>query len=296
MFEKRGEQSNPTNEQSISQTNILVVVNPTYRQTVEDMLHRYGYSREDYSVAPDISTGRRMVDGKSVVITDDSAIAFKAKSSKVIRTDSDDFSEQLKSTLEGKVSVYGQEIHEAQKTKKKRVLVVDDDKNYLTLCKQTLKNLGYEVKTIDNEDGKIEENAIYEIAETGSDIVILNYDVDKTNTTTGLRLLLILKGFFCDMPIIVQTEYDNNRVNENATKNGVYAVIRKSSDLTELTDSVAKALGLQQALVKAGQSPTPFSDGTIDRYIEKLQGSEKEPKPETTTDRFERELEKAHRE
>jgi len=233
LYEKRG---NTTSIDNCFNSKILIAVPSTdERKDIEDRLKRYGYSKNDYSIASGTSEAKKMLNGAQVVITNDPAVAMRANGAQVIRTDiRDDDKEREKleekfiSALEGKVEQY--QI-------KGDLLMISDDVSTLDVYQKELWDLGYRSKIIvDKGDGRIREETIRYIADGNkTDAIIMDCE-DDMDTTSGLMFLLILRGYYPDKPIIAR--YNNERVKENAMRYQANSGIKKLATGLELYNVV----------------------------------------------------------
>lgn len=241
MYEKRG---NTTSIDKCLNSKILIAV-PSIdeRNDIETRLKRYGYSKNDYSIASGTSEAKKMLEGVQVVITNDPAVAMYSNGSQVIRTDIRDdekekrkLEEKFNSVLEGKVEQY---------KIKGNLLMISDDVSSLNTYQKELWDLGYRTKTIvDKGDGRVREESIRYIAEgSKTDAIIMDCE-DDMDTTSGLMLLLILRGDFPNIPIIGR--YNNKKVKESAIRYGANAGIKKSADGSDLYNMIEGLLNPQK--------------------------------------------------
>lgn len=149
---------------------------------------------------------------------------------------------------------------------KYKVLVVEDDPHQSRLYQQGLEDEGYEVKTADTREKAME------IVRGGHiDVVVTDCDLDKTSpfhtTSSGLYLIQMIKSEQPNTPIIFYTGHKSPALKRFVKQIGAYEALTKSSDLTPLKDAVKGAI---QKYHGAGQSMSPLSDGTVDKYAEEL--------------------------
>ena len=223
MYEKRGESDN--RRDLTSQFNILVAGWPDTISKIEEILHGQPYSID---TADSIEKGKEKLSANSydAVITDEPAIAFRA-GEKTIRISSNPEPSDVLSALEDRVNSYKLL---KQTLKNKKIVVVDDEQNYLMLCKQQLEDKGYEVITVDNY-----EDAIYAVIELKAEMLITDYAFDKTSSTDGLKLAKDIKFLKPEIPIILQTEkkkqeFENIKIRARQKEYGIHVVIQKLSD------------------------------------------------------------------
>jgi DNA-binding response OmpR family regulator len=117
---------------------------------------------------------------------------------------------------------------------KKRLLILDDDKDILDVMHEIFNDEGYEVKTIENAD-----NILNDIANYRPDIILLDYILNginggeichqiKTNETT------------CTIPIIIVTAY--SKVINSLGSYGCDGFVSKPFEIAELVQQVNELL------------------------------------------------------
>jgi DNA-binding NtrC family response regulator len=112
-------------------------------------------------------------------------------------------------------------------TMKKRILLVDDEKNILKVMSASLRKEGYEVET-----ARSGEEAIGKIGTNRYSLIITDYKLPGIN---GLGLLQELKGKDPDLPIIILTAYGTIEKAVEAMKKGASNYLTKPLNLDELT-------------------------------------------------------------
>ena len=210
-----------------------------------------------------------------VVLTDDEEVAQKADTmgisifvgyaSQISRVqakykldiNSGDLDTTLPSSLEKAISLYQQSC---QQPAKPTVLIVEDEPNYLKLCKDTFEDEGFKVKTAKNVD-----EAILRIQERGIDVIVTDLKLDYASSG-GFHVLQTVIAEKLNIPIILHTcSGSNPTVVSTAKKAGMYDVLKKE------TGSEIKLLDIVKGLLEPkGQSMSPLSDGTIDQYAGEL--------------------------
>lgn len=128
----------------------------------------------------------------------------------------------------------------------KRILVVDDKANLLSLMRMILEDEQYQVSVL--QDGK---NAVERVRATEPDLVILDL---KLGDTSGLDILQSLKAqrATADIPVIVYTaavieaEEVERLVAEDPARYTGVSVLQKPFDLDALLDQVQSVLGTAQ--------------------------------------------------
>jgi DNA-binding response OmpR family regulator len=129
----------------------------------------------------------------------------------------------------------------------KRILVVDDKANLLSLMRMILEDEQYQVSVL--QDGK---NAVDYVRTTEPDLIILDL---KLGDASGLDILQSLKSqrATADIPVIVYTaavieaeEVEHLVERDPARYNGV-SVLQKPFELDALLERVQSVLGTAQA-------------------------------------------------
>jgi CheY-like chemotaxis protein len=232
LYEKRG---NTSIDQYLNSKILIAVSSTDERERIEEKLKGYGYSKNDYSIASETSVAKKMLHGAQVVITNDPAVAMYANGSQLIRTDIRDevkeerkLEEKFSSVLEGKVEQY---------SIRGNLLMISDDVSTLDTYQEELWELGYRTRTIvDKGDGGIREESIRYLASAkNTDAIVMDCE-DEMDTSSGLMLLLILRGDFPNIPIIGR--YNNKRVKEAAIRYGANSGILKSATGLELYNMI----------------------------------------------------------
>jgi DNA-binding response OmpR family regulator len=116
---------------------------------------------------------------------------------------------------------------EAGKVKKK-ILVVDDEKNIRLLLKEELEDEGYDV--IEAENGS---TALEKIKEEKPDLVTLDI---KMPGEDGLSILRKIREIEYDLPVIICSAYSVYKTDFSAVAADYY--VTKSSDFTELKNRI----------------------------------------------------------
>ena len=115
---------------------------------------------------------------------------------------------------------------------RKRILFVEDDQSLLFLYRRVFSRMGYDVRTAVDGDQALEV-----VREEPPDVVVL--DVKLAGPKDGLQVLReILK--LRRIPAIINTAYA--RFRETFASRSADAYVLKSSDLTELSDTVDRLL------------------------------------------------------
>jgi DNA-binding response OmpR family regulator len=114
----------------------------------------------------------------------------------------------------------------------RKVLVVDDEENFLKLYRMELASEGYEVKVASSGEAAIES-----VAAEMPDLVVL--DVKMTGKD-GLQTLSELKQQNKHLPVILNTAYNTYKSNFESWLAEDYVV--KSADLSELKRKIRELL------------------------------------------------------
>lgn len=117
---------------------------------------------------------------------------------------------------------------------KKRILLVDDEKNILKVMSASLKKEGYDVET-----ARSGEEAIGKIGNNRYNLVITDYKLPRIN---GLDLIQELKSKDPELPIIILTAYGTIEKAVEAMKKGAYNYLTKPINLEELNIVVSDAI------------------------------------------------------
>lgn len=115
-----------------------------------------------------------------------------------------------------------------------RILIVDDEKDVLDLCKRILQTQGYEVKTADNgfEAVEVAKHERFDLLLT---------DI-KMPGMTGLEIAQVLKDQDPDLICVTMTGFSTMDMAISAVKLGINEFILKPFTPRELSDSVTRAL------------------------------------------------------
>jgi len=112
------------------------------------------------------------------------------------------------------------------------ILLVEDDKNQRLLYEQELSLEGYEVVTASNG-----REALEKVQVQLPDIVIMDINMPKMDGIEAIGKILSKNK---EIPVIINTAYSNYKDNYMSWAADAYIV--KSSDLSELKDTIKKVL------------------------------------------------------
>ena len=120
------------------------------------------------------------------------------------------------------------------------ILIVDDEKNYLTILCAVLEEEGFEVlTTLSGQDA-------LEIQKT-SDLDLVLTDM-KMPEMDGIELLENIKAFDPDLPVVMMTAHGTVDKAVEAMQKGAYTYILKPFDNERLTIYVKKAISVYQVI------------------------------------------------
>jgi len=122
-----------------------------------------------------------------------------------------------------------------------RILIVDDDKEFLALLSKNIESWGYRV--ISASGGK---EALEMIKNKAADIIILDYlmpEMDGAETLKEIRMIDKL------VPVIMFTSYPDNRSIARTEKLGIFAYIPKVGVFTDPESSLKAAIGMAEKKV-----------------------------------------------
>lgn len=119
---------------------------------------------------------------------------------------------------------------------KKRVLLVDDELDFLELLHTRVQSWGYEA--IDAANGK---RALKTIKEKEADIVVLDYMMPGMN---GLEVLKAIRAIDQKIPVIVFTSHPDLPETKDLQQLGISAFISKLSHCTDTDAALKSALDL----------------------------------------------------
>ncbi len=118
---------------------------------------------------------------------------------------------------------------------KKRILVVDDEKNIRTLFRDELEEAGYEVATADSGTDALQKLDIFL-----PDLVVLDI---RMPDMTGIEVLEQLRKKYPDLPVIMCTAVRGLKDDFVIWDARVSDYVTKPVDLDVLKEKIRKALG-----------------------------------------------------
>jgi DNA-binding response OmpR family regulator len=122
-----------------------------------------------------------------------------------------------------------------------KILLVDDDKNTLLLCRMELTDEGYEVTTAMNG-----REALEKFRSDRPDLVVLDIRMPEMD---GLEVLACMLSIDRYVPMILLSAYSSYR--DNFLSWSADAFIPKSSDLSELKCAIRESLSRRAPLAAA---------------------------------------------
>jgi DNA-binding response OmpR family regulator len=117
---------------------------------------------------------------------------------------------------------------------KKRLLILDDDKDILDVMYEIFKDEGYEVKIIENAD-----NILNDIANYRPDIILLDYILNGINGGEICHQIKTNEAT-CNIPVIIVTAY--SKVINSLGDYGCDSSVSKPFEITELVQQVNELL------------------------------------------------------
>ncbi|AXA36667.1 MAG: response regulator [Candidatus Sumerlaea chitinivorans] len=118
---------------------------------------------------------------------------------------------------------------------KKRILIVDDEKNIRTLFRDELEEAGYEVATADSGADALAKLDIFQ-----PDLVVLDI---RMPDMTGIEVLEQLRKKYEDLPVIMCTAVRGLKDDFTIWEARVSDYVTKPVDLDDLKAKIRKALG-----------------------------------------------------
>ena len=115
-----------------------------------------------------------------------------------------------------------------------RVLIIDDEKNYLLILQAILEDEGYEVTTINDP-----EMVMPYLEESEVDVVITDMKMPKI---TGKELLGHIKKIYPRLPVLIMTAFGSIESAVEVMRHGAFDYITKPFANDELLLSVNNAM------------------------------------------------------
>ena len=124
----------------------------------------------------------------------------------------------------------------------KTLLIADDDKNLALLYEQELSDEGYHVDVVHDA-----RQAIERVEKAPPDLLVLDIRMPGMD---GIEAMGRILGKNNRLPVILNTAYTNYKDNFMTWAADAYVV--KSSDLTELKDTIRQVLERREAEAQSG--------------------------------------------
>lgn len=118
--------------------------------------------------------------------------------------------------------------------KKSKVLLVDDNPEYLELTRFYLKTQGYEVDTVNSG-----EEALSKIKKDKPAIVFLDLQMPKIG---GLEVLKKIQAIDKKLPVIIVSAHGNKEIEEEVKKSGGAGFYCKGDDFTKAAQLIEMTL------------------------------------------------------
>jgi len=122
----------------------------------------------------------------------------------------------------------------SEKTKQKRILLVDDNANVLVVLSDFLKSTGYAVR-----EAKDAQGAMRAVKEELADLALIDLRMPGMD---GINLMLSLKKTQPHLPVIIYSGYPSMNTAIEALKKGAKDYIPKPFNLDELSTRIKEAI------------------------------------------------------
>ncbi len=143
-----------------------------------------------------------------------------------------------------------------------KILLVDDEKEYLDVIKLILESNQFKVKTANSG-----HDALKKMSKESFDLVITDLIMPEM---TGLELLEQIKEHHSDSEVILFTGYGSVQNAVDAMKRGAFGYFIKSHDPDELIIEIKKVAKLRQYIKRSEQHKTEFVMETKNRGFRKV--------------------------
>jgi two-component system, response regulator PdtaR len=150
--------------------------------------------------------------------------------------------------LEARVRIFA--MSQLQASRKRRLLVVDDDRQLCDLLVDALGQAGYEVMAAQSAT-----EALAAIATASPDLAVLDI---KMPGTSGLNLSELLRDQF-GIPFVFFSALDNEETVRQATMMGALAYLVKPLDMRHLVPAIGAAVARADELRRLRQSESQLS-------------------------------------
>lgn len=152
-------------------------------------------------------------------------------------------------------------------TELRRVYVIDDEFQVLTMIQMQLEAAGYDVVSYSHS-----ADFVAELPRLAPGIVISDQVMPEVE---GLEIQAALQQHSPRLPLILMSGFPDTRISVQAMRKGAITVLDKPYDKADLLAAVSEAMQeLQKTLDDDDQLPPPLPAGQ--RYLDRLSGRERE--------------------
>ncbi len=125
---------------------------------------------------------------------------------------------------------------------KKKILLVDDEADFIELMSSRIRSWGYEVvEALTGQDG------INALSEKKPDIIILDYMLTDMD---GIEVLEKIRKIDKKIPVIMFTAYPEMKVIKDTKKLGMDAVVPKYSTYSDVQSALKAAIDMVEKKIK----------------------------------------------
>jgi len=117
-----------------------------------------------------------------------------------------------------------------------KILIVDDDKNFLLSLSEGLKSRDENIETVTAENGKV---AVKQLMSHDFDLVISDLKMPKMD---GFQLLTHISNHYAKIPVIVITAFGTPDIENELNNLGMFQLLEKPIDFSVLFESINKAI------------------------------------------------------
>jgi len=132
--------------------------------------------------------------------------------------------------------------HLKEKTMSEKVLLIDDEQDFLEVMSERMKNRDIDVTTATSA-----ENGLHLAAEGGFDAIILDLQMPEMD---GMEALKRLQAIDPDLQVILLTGHGTVEKSVQAMRLGAADFLEKPADIQELTEKIKKAHARKIMLVE----------------------------------------------
>jgi two-component system response regulator (stage 0 sporulation protein F) len=124
-----------------------------------------------------------------------------------------------------------------------KILLVDDENDFLWLLSKNVESWGYEVIPVSSG-----QEALDTVRKVKVDVIVLDYLMPGMD---GLETLRKLRKIDKKVPVIVLTAFPDKRSMEETKKLGILAYVPKEGVVTDAKDSLKTAIEIAQKRIPA---------------------------------------------